>query len=126
MQRIDIEKTRCSPQICMDGDGGVIDLKGESYPENVTAFYAPLFEWLRGYLAVADNTQLTVNIELLYFNSSSSKLLMDLIDLLDDASLAGKRVVVNWRYDADNDMAEEYGEEFAEEVAHLTFNLVTL
>ena len=64
------------------------------------------------------------DFEIVYFNSSSSKTLMDLFELLDDAAKAGKRVVVNWRYDRDNETAKECGEEFREDVAALRFNLV--
>jgi hypothetical protein len=126
MDRIEIAKTEYSPQVILDDKRGVLDLQGESYPENVAAFYRPVFEWLNRYLGIANNTQLTVNIELLYFNSSSSKVLMDMLDVLEDASRSGKGIVVNWRYDEDNDMAEEYGQEFAEDVDHLTFHLITV
>ena len=59
-----------------------------------------------------------------YFNSSTSKILMDIFDIFEEASESGKNIVVNWLYDSDNEAVQEYGEEFAEDFENLKFNLV--
>ena len=69
---------------------------------------------------------LTVNIEMIYFNSSSSKVLMNLFDMLDEKAAAGIKIVINWLYDEENDIALEYGEEFLEDLEDATFNLVRI
>jgi hypothetical protein len=118
-----IEATRHTPEICFNAQEQVLAIKGESYPENACAFAAPLFAWLEGYFA---NCQmLTINIELVYFNSSFSKTLLDFFARLETAVVdENKQIVVNWIYEADNDSAEEYGEEFQEDLEQLPFNLV--
>jgi hypothetical protein len=63
-------------------------------------------------------------MEIIYFNSSSSKALMNFFDLLDEAVAAGRKIAVNWIYDAGNESALEYGEEFKEDLESLEFNLV--
>ena len=63
-----------------------------------------------------------------YFNSSSSKILMNLFDMLNRAAIEGTPVTINWRYHEDNDVALECGEEFMEDLdlTNLTFNLVVI
>jgi len=120
-----IEATKHTPEIYFDVANNVLSMKGESYPENVDQISQPLFSWLANYLAQANPDQaLTVNIELTYFNSSSSKMLLDLFDRLEEAAATGNNITVNWIYEADNDSAEEFGEEFKEDLEALTFNLV--
>jgi len=126
METLIIEATKSSPSITMNAETHMIELRGESYPENTEIFYAPFFKWLNEYLNETHEEILTFNFELIYFNSSSSKILMDLFDLLEEKSEEGKKIVLNWCYDSDNDMAEEYGEEFKEDIEHLDFNLVSL
>ena len=59
-----------------------IKLAGKSYPENTGKFYAPLMEWINQFFST-ENT-LTVDIELIYFNSSTSKFMLDLFESLED------------------------------------------
>ena len=124
MDNLQIEAKKSSPAIDLNAQTHTLNISGESYPENTANFYAPVFEWVEKYLESIDEEEVTVNIELIYFNSSSSKVIMDLFDLLEEASDDGKNIVVNWIYDEDNDAALEYGEEFAEDIESLTFNLV--
>ena len=76
------------------------------------------------FLSNIEKQKVVCNIELIYFNSSSSKVLMDLFDTLEEASEDGKDIVLNWIYDEDNEASLEYGEEFAEDMESLSFNLV--
>ncbi len=124
MQELIIEATKSSPQIHFDPAGHVLEMSGESYPENAAKFYAPVFDWLGRYLAGLGEEQVTVNLAISYFNSSSSKALMNLFDMFDEACRTGRRITVNWRYDPDNETAQECGEEFKEDVCDLPFNLV--
>lgn len=124
MKKYVVEATKSSPYICLDPESNTLELKGESYPENCAKFYSPMFRWLEDYLPTADSERIKVSVELVYFNSSSSKVLMDLFDLLDEAARQGREIVVDWRYHEENETALECGEEFMEDVSELTFNLV--
>ena len=120
-----IEATNQTPEVCFYTDINTIEFKGESYPENILEFSVPVFSWLEEYLEQLKEQTFTVNIELTYFNSSSSKMLLDLFDRLEEeVSEKGKNIVVNWLYDVENDSALEYGEEFQEDLETLVFNLV--
>lgn len=124
MENLVIARAEATPAISFDYLTGILSIQGESYPENAADFYAPVFNWLRSFLASDHLNKVLVNIEILYFNSSSSKVLMNFFDLLDLASTQGKLVVVNWIYDAENESALEYGEEFKEDIERIEFNLV--
>lgn len=123
MNDIQIQATKNTPEIVSDVARRTLLIRGEAYPENAAQFYAPLFSWLDAYLADPGHDAIEVNIELVYFNSSTSKVLLDLFDRLERSAGQGGRVVVNWRYHQENDMILEYGEEFAEEVRAIDFRL---
>lgn len=124
MENLEIKNTKSSPEINFNSETNILNIIGESYPENTTQFYEPVFTWLNEYMNSVKDQEVIINIELIYFNSSSSKVLMDLFDFLEDQSDEGKNIVVNWIYDEDNEASLEYGEEFAEDIECLKFNLV--
>jgi hypothetical protein len=120
------EQTKSTPWIRLDPQEHILEIKGESYPENSASFYSPMLEWLENYLKELDGAQVRVEMELIYFNSSSSKVLMNFFDMLEDAARRGVDAVVNWRYHEDNDTALECGEEFQEDMEYVKFHLVPL
>lgn len=119
-----VAATKSSPEIHFDPITHQLRIAGESYPENCARFYDPMFQWLREYLAQTDTTPLHLDMEIVYFNSSSSKTFMDLFDMLDAAAEQGRPVTVSWRFHPDNETAFECGEEFQEDVRHMVFKLV--
>lgn len=126
MENLAIEGTKSSPYVHFDASAGLLEIRGKCYPENAAKFFAPIFSWLADYLSSAPVQLVTVDIEMIYFNSSSSKALMNLLETLDGAASQGVRIEVNWRYHEENDTILEAGEEFKEEVSELTFNLVEI
>jgi hypothetical protein len=126
MSRYTLPATPSSPAIDFDPGSGELRLAGESYPENCAGFYRELFERLEAFLRERPGAPLGVVMEIVYFNSSSSKVFMDLFDLLDGEAADGRKVSVEWRYHEDNDIAQECGEEFREDVSSIAFRLVPL
>ena len=122
MKNLTIEATKSSPKVVLDCQTHRHSIIGESYPENSTEFYEPILEWLEEYVQTLD-AQAHFVIELIYFNSSSSKALMDIFDILDEASQEGKAIVVDWMHDSDDEALQEYGDEFKEDVVGLDFNI---
>jgi hypothetical protein len=124
MQRtIRIERTKCSPEVLMDPSGRCL-IAGESYPEDSYEFYAPIIKWMKTYIEDAGDKRCEFDFEMIYFNSSSSKILWDIFDMFEDYAKNGKNIAVNWIYEIDNDAGVEYGEEFSEDMEHLEFNFV--
>jgi len=123
MQNLTISATKYTPEISLDAENGVISMSGKSYPENTFDFYKPVMEWMENYFDTTAKEKSTINMEIIYFNSSSSKLFFDFFDLIEEASETHK-VEINWIYDEENESALEAGEDFKEDFEALSFNLV--
>jgi len=122
MKNLIIAETKYTPVIDLNING-TVSLVGKSYPENTFEFYAPMMEWLREYFETTSNSETIVNLEITYFNSSSSKLFFDFFDLLDEAN-GSHSIKINWIHDEENESAEEAGEDFIEDFEDLNINLV--
>ena len=68
MPNLKIAATDRSPEIDFDFAAHRLRLKGESYPEDVAAFYGPVFQALDEYLGRLGNGACTFEFELIYFN----------------------------------------------------------
>lgn len=95
------------PNVDLCVETGICVLDGESYLENTFAFYAPLLKWLEDYM-VQVNKPLTFNFGLIYFNTSSSRSILDILNTLKQYEKRGGSVTVNWRVrDWDEDLKQE-------------------
>ncbi|MDR5837281.1 DUF1987 domain-containing protein [Caballeronia sp. LZ034LL] len=111
MDNFYIAATTTSPEVDFRFDQHALLLKGESYPENAAAFYAPVIEQMRKYLAVNTDAAVTIDVALTYFNSSSTKMLFSMFDALNEAAQSGCRVLMNWYHDEEDETIAEFGEE---------------
>lgn len=111
---IDIEATSSTPRISWDEAAHTLSISGESYPENSFAFYAPVFEWLASTLETAALFRLRLQIS--YMNSSSTKCMLDILDMLCEAADRGCDARVSWFYDTENERALDLAEEFREDI----------
>lgn len=123
MQNIDIPATARTPAVKFDFAQSHLKLVGESYPEDVTEFYNPIFASLDAYLAALGDGRCRFDFELIYLNSSSAKAIMMLMDKLDAAAANGATVDVYWYYDKEDDTMQELGEEFGEDLVDAEFHL---
>lgn len=123
MENLNLEATQYTPKISLDAENGTISMTGKSYPENTFEFYKPVIQWLEDYFENCAKELTTINMEIIYFNSSSSKLFFDFFDLLEEVSSENK-LQINWIYDEENESALEAGEDFIDDFENLTINLV--
>jgi hypothetical protein len=114
MQPLDIAVTSCSPLIRFEPESATLFIAGESFPENSFEFYEPVMNWLQEALEALPGLRLDINVN--YMNSSSTKCMLDLLDLLEEATQKGKSVSARWTYDKDNSRSRELAEEFMEEI----------
>jgi hypothetical protein len=121
MDNFYIAPTPSSPEVDFRFDQHQLHLRGESYPENAAAFYGEVIAQLRNYLAGADGRSIEIHIALAYFNSSSTKMLFNLIEALDDAVEAGNQVALHWYHDAEDDTILEFGEELRDDFPAIAF-----
>ena len=120
---LNIEQTSRTPAVVFDYANNHLKLSGESYPEDVTEFYRPVFKALDNYLGALGEGRCRFDFELIYLNSSSAKAVMMLMDKLEDAAKNGANVDVYWFYDSDDDTMQELGEEFGEDLESAVFHL---
>ncbi|WP_295521873.1 DUF1987 domain-containing protein [uncultured Pseudacidovorax sp.] len=121
MDNLYIAPTPSSPEVDFRFDSHSLALRGESYPENAAAFYGEVLGRLRAYLAEAAPSRIEVHIALAYFNSSSTKMLFNLIDALHGAAEAGCVVQLSWYYDEEDDTLLEFGQELADDFPAVVF-----
>jgi hypothetical protein len=89
------------PTVSFNAETGVCLLQGESYHENTWEFYNTLMHWLNRYMQEVQG-ELQFNFKLTYFNTSSSKCLLDIIRLLKDYEAKGHPVKTCWYYPEDD------------------------
>ena len=122
MENLFIEETIKTPQIEFNAEKGTLRISGKSIPENTSEFYKPVYDWLNEYSArPAAQTELKVELE--YFNTSSSKCLLDVFRKLEFMSKSGtQNIRVVWLHeDEDEDMLEA-GEDY-KSIVKLEFSI---
>lgn len=103
-----IERTRKTPEIKFDASTGRLIIAGRSIPENSIEFYRPVIDWVDGVVAASGADPLRVFVQLEYFNTSSSKSLLDLFKRFEKLSA----VEIHWHYDSDDEDMLEAGEDY--------------
>ncbi|NLI24445.1 MAG: DUF1987 domain-containing protein [Bacteroidales bacterium] len=124
MEPLIIEGTPKTPSVRFDAQQGLVEIKGRSIPENSIEFYKPLVDWLEKYGEnPAPLTQ--VNIQLEYFNTSSSKCILDVFKKLEAIFKAKHDVIINWYYEEDDEDMLEAGEDY-ESIIRVPFKMVEI
>ncbi|PCJ85993.1 MAG: nuclear pore complex subunit [Flavobacteriales bacterium] len=125
METLTIRGTPKLPMVNLDAEKGLVEIKGRSIPENSIAFYEPLVNWLNEY-SKNPQPQTVFNIHLEYFNTSSSKCILDVFKKAENIHNDGKsKVVVNWYYEEDDDDMLEAGEDY-QSIVDLPFEMIAV
>lgn len=123
MDNLELEGGAKTPRVVLDATEGKVVLSGRCIPENAVDFYKPIYQWLDGYVA-EPNTKTTVEIRLEYFNTSSSKCLLDVFKKVEKLHNEEKsEVTVNWYYETDDEDMLEAGEDY-DIIISMPFNMV--
>lgn len=113
METIKIAGTEDTPNVILDAANDIMEISGRSLPEDVASFYEPVLTWLDEY-AKNPNAKTVFNFKLVYFNTASSKLLLDILMKLEELHENGAEVLVKWHYPEDDEDMAEAGEEYAD------------
>ncbi len=124
MEPISIEGTAKTPTVKFDAATGVMEIKGRSIPENSIEFYKPIVDWLDEYAAGAKETT-QVNVQLEYFNTSSSKCILDVFKKLEAINKGKSEVTINWYYEEDDEDMLEAGEDY-ESIIRVPFKMIEI
>lgn len=131
MESLIIEATEDSPSVIFDVINNRFIISGKSRPENTGKFYTPVINWIARFendLSLINNQKennqpkvFVFNLE--YFNSISSKYILDIILLLKDFVLKGNKIGIEWHFSKlDVDMLDT-GKEFSNMV-NLKFDFI--
>jgi len=120
--KLERDKTDLTPYVLIDEENGYMKIEGESYHENVIAFFREISDWLAVFLKNEFN-QFIFDCELVYFSSSTVKVLLNMLLDMDNSKNAS-RITVNWITSDKNEIIIECGEDFKEDLKNITFNLV--
>lgn len=122
IDELKIEATDNTPEILFSPKNNKFEIKGTSYPENVLSFYQVVLDWVSEYIK-NPNEITEFNFFIDYFNSSSARIIVEIIVQLEEIIKTGKKVYVKWHYNANDKLMKERGEEI-KSVVYLPFELV--
>jgi len=122
MEALIIKKTEDTPAIHLDKEAGIFEFSGKSLPEDVTSFYGPVFDWITAYGEDANESSKFV-FKMTYFNTASSKIILDILMRLETLHEDGKNISVEWHYEEDDEDMQEAGEEYAD-IVEVPFTFV--
>lgn len=114
MEIIDIKAEKSIPRVYLNAEKNEVSIEGRSYMENPQVFYEPIILWMKSYLISLNQSSVLV-LKIDYLNTSSTKMIMDILDLWEKAFKEGKAVSICWYYDPANDFGLETGEEYKED-----------
>ena len=123
MKTIKLDSTAASPKVTLDKKSGLFEIMGASIPEDADALYIPIVEWLEEY-AENPNEKTIFNFGLKYFNTSSSKLLLDILLLLKKMYEDGNDVLIRWYTEVHDEDMKETGYDYAE-IIEVPFEYIT-
>jgi len=125
MTELQLDATSRTPSVTLDPAAGRLILAGESYPENVNSFYATVTTAIAAFLD-GGPARLMAEIRLTYFNSSSARALMELLEQLDEAAGNGAEITIDWYCDPDDDITREFAEDIASDVSNAKVSILDL
>lgn len=125
MRTLQIEPSDFTPKVYFNAEEQLFEIAGFSRPEDVMGFYAPVIEWIKEFStklieAKLEKIQFTRTFRfafrLTYFNSSSAKLLLQILEKIKELDSQNIPVSVEWYYDEGDDQILEDGEDLASAV----------
>jgi hypothetical protein len=133
MNKFYVEETEFTPELSFDIESRKFSFKGVSRPEDVFKFYQPAVNWLKEleqdihtHTNVKYNIQiLTIEFNLSYFNSSSSKMLLQILEIIKKIQNQGIDLSVDWYYDETDEQMYDDGLDLSEST-DIPFNFHTI
>jgi SiaC family regulatory phosphoprotein len=124
MDPLTIEGSAKTPSVTFDASTGTLAIRGRSIPENSVEFYKPLIDWIDRY-ARAPQGKTLISVQLEYFNTSSSKCILDVFKKLELVRTAGHEISVQWHYEAEDEDMLEAGEDY-QAIINIPFRMVQI
>lgn len=95
------------PYINFNIETGICEIEGQSYITNTYAFYEPIYSWLEEFIKKTTK-KIEFNIKITYFNTSSSKCILEILRILKKFREKGGKLTVSWHLSRlDEDLEDE-------------------
>ena len=117
-----LDKTQDTPEVILDKKGNKFFFSGISIPENTKKFYEPIFDWIEKYIE-DPNEETLLNFNMNYFNTSSTKSILDIMIQFKNLAKNGKMLIINWYFPEDDEDMYEAGLGFSKMV-RFPFNFI--
>lgn len=102
-----IPATTKSPEISLSANGK-ISISGRCFPTEPNEFYSPVMDWVSEYCREpAEET--VVDLSIAFLNCTNSGKIYWFLQKLKEVSLAEKKLVINYLYEADDEDMRDYG-----------------
>ncbi len=122
MESIQLYKTDRTPFVSLN-PSGEFKISGISIPEDSTMFYKPLLAWLAEY-SKNPQPETIAHFALDYFNTSSSKDILEVFKALGALNESGKsKVQIKWQFEEDDDDLRECGEDY-QQIIGMKFEMI--
>ncbi|MGI6478326.1 MAG: DUF1987 domain-containing protein [Salinivirgaceae bacterium] len=112
MHPIICDSTIDLPKVVLDKEKGEFLFEGLSMCEDAFHFYEPIIAWIKQY-GSAPNPKTEVRFKISYFNTASSKMLLDVMLHFDAIYRMGHDVSIHWHYRPEDEDMQEAGEIYA-------------
>lgn len=114
MRSLHIPADEFTPLVEYNAESNSLHLSGMSVPEDTKGFYLPVLEWIDEFFKTPPSQVFVFEVKLVYFNTSSSKMIYDLLAKINknQHKLNGLRVI--WFYNDEDDYMFEAGNNFSE------------
>jgi len=123
MERFYIAGDDEEPKIILDKKNNIFEFSGRSILSNAADFYSHIIKWFEKY-GENPNPETVVVFKFTYFNTSSSKMLLDVLELLGEISAAGNKIKIKWYYESDDEDMFDGGEQYSE-LVDIPFELIS-
>jgi hypothetical protein len=122
MDNLSIEPKNKTPKIVFDAENGLMEITGISCAENSVDFYKPIIDWIDTYKNEIKPVTI-VDINYKYFNTSSAKCILDMLERFVNLKNHGTNISINWYYEEDDEEMFDAGTNFSE-ILEMPFNLI--
>ncbi|NJM15496.1 MAG: DUF1987 domain-containing protein [Bacteroidales bacterium] len=129
MESLYIQPTNNTPEIKGNLERNEISFKGGCHPENVIAYFEPVFRWVDDYFTHYVQTHRACEVTLAfyfdYLNTASMKYVVEFLFKMKRVREHGAKLIVNWYYLPNDSQIEEDGHDISYAV-DIPFNIQQL
>ncbi|WP_051203744.1 DUF1987 domain-containing protein [Hugenholtzia roseola] len=116
LKNLYIEGRKYIPSVKFELENNHLFFAGQCYHEYTEEFFAPIYEWVRDYLATEPSQPITLEFRMDYYNTVCSRCFLEFFEMFENYQTDGGQVQVLWYYRQDDTDMLENGEDFKDDI----------